>query len=462
MAQVLIIEDDLMFQKVLYRGLEMVGHDPIIADEGLYGLEQLVRVRPDVVLLDLRLKEGGLNGLEVLARIRDLHPQLPVIIMTGYGTVDNAVEAMKRGASDFIQKPFGIEEALLAVEHVLDVASLRQEVGYLRQVQAEMVRKEPPVAVSRAMREVLDIARKAAQSSASVLLCGESGSGKDVLARFIHNESPRNQCPFVVVECASLSADRVASELFGRDDEVGKFQLADGGTVLLDEIGTIGAEGQAKLLRVLEDGVVPHRNRKAEFAIDVRVIASMSMELDEAIVSGRLRGDLFHRLNQVSLRLPALRERPEDILPLFEEFLREFLGSAKNYRLEAAARDLLLQHTWPGNVRELENYVERAVVICKEPQISESHLPLEILTGEPRTASSSSGIVVGTTVREMEKQLILKTLESCDGNRTNAADTLGISSRTLRNKLHEYGMSGIFKKGVTAGDNGIPEEIEEE
>jgi len=449
MAQVLIIEDDLMFQKVLYRGLEMVGHDPIIADEGLYGLEQLVRVRPDVVLLDLLLKEGGLNGLEVLARIRDLHPQLPVIIMTGYGTVDNAVEAMKRGASDFIQKPFGIEEALLAVEHVLDVASLRQEVGYLRQVQAEMVRKEPPVAVSRAMREVLDIARKAAQSSASVFLCGESGSGKDLLARFIHNESPRNQCPFVVVECASLSADRVASELFGRDDEVGKFQLADGGTLLLDEIGTIGAEGQAKLLRVLEDGVVPHRNSKAEFAIDVRVIATMSMELDEAMVSGRLRGDLFHRLNQVSLRLPPLRERPEDILPLFEEFLREFLGSAKNYRLDSAARDLLLQHTWPGNVRELRNMVERIALLGDGECIGPEQLVFTFanMSAAPAAAPGADvGMLVdslghGEVFDGVIRLLLEESLVRSRGNQAEASRLLGLNRSRFTYRLKQYGIN---------------------
>ncbi|MBN60854.1 MAG: hypothetical protein CME20_05800 [Gemmatimonadetes bacterium] len=449
MAQVLIIEDDLMFQKVLCRGLEMVGHDPIIADEGLYGLEQLVRVRPDVVLLDLLLKEGGLNGLEVLARIRDLHPQLPVIIMTGYGTVDNAVEAMKRGASDFIQKPFGIEEALLAVEHVLDVASLRQEVGYLRQVQAEMVRKEPPVAVSRAMREVLDIARKAAQSSASVLLCGESGSGKDLLARFIHKESPRNQCPFVVVECASLSADRVASELFGRDDEMGKFQLADGGTLLLDEIGTIDAEGQAKLLRVLEDGVVPHRNRKAAFAIDVRVIATMSMELDEAMVSGRLRGDLFHRLNQVSLRLPPLRERPEDILPLFEEFLREFLGSAKNYRLDSAARDLLLQHTWPGNVRELRNMVERIALLGDGECIGPEQLVFTFanMSAAPAAAPGADvGMLVdslghGEVFDGVIRLLLEESLVRSRGNQAEASRWLGLNRSRFTYRLKQYGIN---------------------
>ena len=449
MAHVLIIEDDLMFQKVLCRGLEMVGHDPIIADEGLYGLEQLVRVRPDVVLLDLLLKEGGLNGLEVLARIRDLHPQLPVIIMTGYGTVDNAVEAMKRGASDFIQKPFGIEEALLAVEHVLDVASLRQEVGYLRQVQAEMVRKEPPVAVSRAMREVLDIARKAAQSSASVLLCGESGSGKDLLARFIHRESPRNQCPFVVVECASLSADRVASELFGRDDEMGKFQLADGGTLLLDEIGTIDAEGQAKLLRVLEDGVVPHRNRKAEFAIDVRVIATMSMELDEAMVSGRLRGDLFHRLNQVSLRLPPLRERPEDILPLFEEFLREFLGSAKNYRLESAARDLLLQHTWPGNVRELRNMVERISLLGDGECIGPEQLVFTFANMPAAHAAAPGGDVGmladslghGEVFDGVVRLLLEESLARSRGNQAEASRWLGLNRSRFSYRLKQYGIN---------------------
>ena len=449
MAQVLIIEDDLMFQKVLCRGLEMVGHDPIIADEGLYGLELLVRVRPDVVLLDLLLKEGDLNGLEVLARIRDLHPQLPVIIMTGYGTVDNAVEAMKRGASDFIQKPFGIEEALLAVEQVLDVASLRQEVGYLRQVQAEMVRKEPPVAVSRAMLEVLDIARKAAQSSASVLLCGESGSGKDLLARFIHKESPRNQCPFVVVECASLSADRVASELFGRDDEMGKFQLADGGTLLLDEIGTIDAEGQAKLLRVLEDGVVPHRNRKAAFAIDVRVIATMSMELEEAMVSGRLRGDLFHRLNQVSLRLPPLRERPEDILPLFEEFLREFLGSAKNYRLESAARDLLLQHTWPGNVRELRNMVERIALLGDGECIGPEQLVFTF-ANMPVAHAAAPGADVGMLVDSLGhgevfdgviRLLLEESLVRSRGNQAEASRWLGLNRSRFTYRLKQYGIN---------------------
>tara|TARA_B100000676_G_scaffold279604_1_gene303089 strand:- start:109 stop:1032 length:924 start_codon:yes stop_codon:yes gene_type:complete len=299
------------------------------------------------------------------------------------------------------------------------------------------------------MLEVLDIARKAAQSSASVLLCGESGSGKDLLARFIHKESPRNQCPFVVVECASLSADRVASELFGRDDEMGKFQLADGGTLLLDEIGTIDAEGQAKLLRVLEDGVVPHRNRKAAFAIDVRVIATMSMELDEAMVSGRLRGDLFHRLNQVSLRLPPLRERPEDILPLFEEFLREFLGSAKNYRLDSAARDLLLQHTWPGNVRELRNMVERIALLGDGECIGPEQLVFTF-ANMPAAPAAASGADVGMLVDSLGhgevfdgviRLLLEESLVRSRGNQAEASRWLGLNRSRFTYRLKQYGIN---------------------
>lgn len=374
MAQVLIVEDDIMFQRVLSRGLEATGHVPVIAGDGLYGLEQLVQSRPDLVLLDLMLNEEGIQGLEVLARIRDLHPELPVIIMTGYGTVETAVEAMKRGATDFLQKPFNIEEMLLAIEHVLEVASLRQEVGYLRHVYAELERKEPPVAVSRVMRQVLGIARKTAQSSAAVILCGESGSGKDIMARFIHGESPRNQRPYVVIDCAALPTDRVETELFGHDDEMGKCQLADGGTLVLDEIAALNSDNQSKLLRFIEDGVVPRQGRRAALPVDLRFIATTSLDLEEAVLSNRLRADLFYRLNQVSLRLPPLRERSEDILPLFEEFLREFVGTAKNYRLQTRAREQLLSHPWPGNVRELRNLVERIALLGDVEQISSDQL----------------------------------------------------------------------------------------
>ncbi len=451
MARVLVIEDNTMFQRVLSRGLEAAGHTPVVTTDGLYGLEQLVQSRPDLVLLDLMLGEEDLQGLEVLVRIRDLHPELPVIIMTGFGTIETAVEAMKRGASEFLQKPFNIEEMIFAIEHALEVADLRQEVGYLRRVHAELQQKEPPVAVSRSMREVLDIARKTAQSSASVILSGESGSGKEVLSRFIHSESPRKQRPFVVIDCASLRPDEIEVELFGRDDEMGKCQLASGGTLVLDDITSLDPHSQGKLLRFIEDGIVPRQGRRAAVAVDLRVIATMGMELDEidaAMEAGYLRSDLFYRLNQVSLRIPPLRERTDDILPLFEVFLREFVGSAKNCHLEHAAREQLLAHKWLGNVRELRNLVERIALLGDVERIGPEQLFFNFVNhsgGRPVTSHSITATVAdiesGEVFDEVVRLLLEESLTRSKGKQAEASRWLGLNRSRFTYRLKQHGIN---------------------
>jgi len=460
MAHVLLVEDDVMFQQALCRGLELSGHQVEMASKGLEGLEQLVQDRPDVVLLDLYLERDGLNGLEVLDRIRELYPELPVVIMTGYGTVENAVEAMKRGASDYIQKPVNIEEVLFLIDRSIEMAHLRQEVGYLRQYQAETLDPESLVAVSPVMRQVVDIATRVARGDGdTVLLCGESGTGKDVIARLIHHESSRRNRPFVVVNCRSLPADRVESELFGHEKgsfpgagekREGKMEMADEGTLFLDEIGAMCLESQVMLLRFLEDRRICRVGSTREIPVDVCVIAATNKDLEQAVAEGEFRRDLYYRLNRVSLHLPLLRERPEDILPLVEAFLREFGSEEKVPTISPEARDLLLQHRWPGNVWELRNMVERIVLLEDPDTIEPEHLMFTFANrfGEEDKPGNLDECIVrlaqclpgGEIFDQVTRLLLVEALKRTKGNQAEAGRWLGLSRARLAYRLQRYGI----------------------
>jgi DNA-binding NtrC family response regulator len=441
MANLLIIEDDPLFQQALARGLSAAGHSVALARHGLQGLESLVQARPEAVLLDLVLDESPMEGLEILEHIRDLHPELPIIVMTGYGTVRTAVEAMKRGASEFIQKPFNLEALTACIERSLEMASLRQEVAHLRHYQAQSLRPGPLVAVNRAMQEVLEAARRAAPSHSAVLLCGESGTGKGAIARFIHDQSQRRDQPLAMIGCAALSSQELEEELLGRSHP-GKLAMAHQGTLLLDQLDALQPEAQQRLLRLLDEPVIRRPNNPRSSSVDARLLSTCGPEPEKAVAQGRLHQGLFFRLNQVSLRLPPLRERPEDIVPLAEAFLRELGPRGKQYRISAAAQSLLRQYPWPGNVRELRNAVERLVLLHDAREIGPEHLTTTFANQELQDPFSSllERLSSGEVFESVVRRLLEEALRRCGGRQAEASRWLGLSRSRLRYRLKQYGI----------------------
>ena len=469
--KILIVDDDTYSRESIAAQLDEKFYVDQ-AESGDDGLRKLDESDYDVILSDVRMP--GMSGLDFLERVNFTRPDSRVLMITAFGEIGNAVDAMRKGAYDYLVKgEVKGEELIVRIERALENRELRQENTRLKKELGERFSFGNMVGKTKVMEELFEMVESVAQSRSTVLINGESGTGKELVARAVHHNSPRAGRAFIKLNCAALPQDLIESELFGHEKGAftgavkqtkGRFELADTGTLLLDEISEIQPPLQAKLLRVLQEREFERIGSGTTIKVDVRIVATTNRNLRDEIEKGNFREDLFYRLNVIPVQMPSLRERKADVLPLADFFLERYNDENEKSitGFSEKAMEVMMNYDWPGNVRELENYVERAVVICKESLITESHLPLEILTGEPRTSSSSSGVAVGTTVREMEKQLILKTLESCDGNRTNAADTLGISSRTLRNKLHEYGMSGIFKKGSGSGPDDDDEEASEE
>jgi two-component system response regulator FlrC len=396
-----------------------------------------------LVITDMRMPE--VSGLDLLRKIKNLTPQTPVILLTAYGTVQNAVEAMRDGAFDYLLKPFSSEALEAVVRRALDSIARKNE-----KVSHELITQDP------GFSRTLEQASQAAASTATVLIEAESGTGKELLARMIHLKSPRNSGPFIAVNCAALPENLLESELFGFEkgsftgasvSKPGKFELANRGTLLLDEIGEMAPILQAKLLRVLQEKEIDRIGGKDPVDIDVRVIATTNRDLLTLVRNEGFREDLYYRLNVVRLTIPPLRNRRADI-PLLADFFCKRYG--RNFGrdgifLSNEALDRLLRHDWPGNVRELENMIQRAVTLCtgsiikvEDLNLSESPLPPPTLQSE--TKPPELGYSAGVTMREMERQLICRTLQDTQGNRTRAAKCLGISLRTLRNKLNEFGL----------------------
>ncbi|MBT4501929.1 MAG: sigma-54-dependent Fis family transcriptional regulator [Gemmatimonadetes bacterium] len=460
MARVLLIDDDPLFLQALRRGLELSGHETAMASNGSEGLENLVELLPDAVLLDLYLGQEEPNGLDILGKIRDLFPDLPVIIMTGYGTVENAVAAMKRGASEYVQKPLNIDEVLLLLDRTIEIAQLRQEVDYLRIYQAERLERRPLIMESEAMRGVIEVANQVAESDVNtVLLCGESGVGKDVIARFIHSRSGRRERPYVVVNCGALPADLVDIELFGceqggfpgaLESRPGKFEMASGGTLLLDEIGAMSPENQVKLLRVLEDRRICRIGGRREVDLNVRVIATTNRDLERAVAQGVMRRDLFYRLNQVCITLPPLRERPEDILPLAEVFLEEVGGINRPTSIGPEVADMLTAYQWPGNARELRNMMERIVLLEEPDCLYPHHLHFNLNAQTPTEGEKCQrrvkigdlvdGLRPGEVFDGMMTQLLVEAMERSGGNQAEASRWLGLSRSRMTYRMRYYGI----------------------
>jgi two-component system, NtrC family, response regulator HydG len=399
------------------------------------------------------LKMAHMDGLEALRRIKALSPGIPVIIMTAYASVGTAVNALKSGASDYLTKPVDIDELKILIDKTLHHRRLEQENLYLKERLADRFDLSAIIGRSPAMVQLFETITLVAPSDATVLIQGESGTGKELVANAIHQNSLRGQGPFIKLNCAALPETLLESELFGHERgaftgatarKAGRFQLADKGSIFLDEIAEMSPATQAKILRVLQEKEFEPVGGGRTVKVDVRVIAASNKDLPAEIEAGRFREDLYYRLNVVQVSVPPLRDRGEDIALLADHFLK--LYAEKNQRLikglTPRALDVFMRYDWPGNVRELENVVERAVILTRGDTVAAAQLPksLQDLTGGDQPLPPVN-LAPGKTLKEIEQEMILKTLEECKGNRTRAAETLGISRRTLQLKLKAYGIN---------------------
>ncbi len=455
-ATILLVEDDQVQREVITDILEKAGHAVRAAATGEAGLDALRRDAPDLLITDMRLP--GKDGLEVLRAVKAASPDTEVVVMTAYATVKTAVEALKEGAIDYLQKPFDKEELLVVVAKALEHGGLRRENKHLRELVRETVSLGNLVGESAPMQQVFDVVRRAIPLTSTVLVQGESGTGKELVARHIHFAGPRKDAPFIVVNCAAIPEHLVEGELFGHEkgaftgadaSRPGKFELADKGTLFLDEIGDMRLESQAKLLRVLQDGTVERIGSATPRQVDVRVIAATNRPLRERVDQGEFREDLFYRLEVLPVRLPPLRERMQD-LPLlirhFRDKLSQRLGKPAPH-LSPAVVEAMRRYRWPGNVRELENTLEQIFILTDRDTVAEEDLPQKLRERAPDTGAfrlPASGIVL----EDVEQDLIRQALERSGGSIKDAADLLGLTYKTLQYRLKKH---EIDRKNV-AGD----------
>jgi DNA-binding NtrC family response regulator len=443
---ILVVDDEPDMRTALSHALRRSGFN---VESAASGTEALTKFRPDkysLVISDVKLP--GMSGMEILDRIKNQSQQIPVVMITAFGTIDNAVEAMQAGACDYILKPFSLETLEATVKKILGNSNGNGQAKSAKKPSAGVATFKQIITNDAKLDNILKLAKNVAPSKSTVLIQGESGTGKELLAAFIHSHSSDPQAPYVAVNCAALPETLAESELFGHEKgaftgaavrKIGKFELAEHGTVVLDEISEMALQLQAKLLRVLQEREVDRIGGSRPIPIDARVIAISNIDLKKAVAEGKFRQDLYYRVNVVPLRVPPLRERVDDIAPLAVHFLEKYC-SMNNKNLSRIADETfekLVNCDWQGNIRELENTIERAVLVCDGDVVLPEHLILEE-SGVTSTGSTSIPIKAGVSVRDMEKKLIFKTLNEVNDNRTHAAELLGISIRTLRNKLREY------------------------
>ncbi|MGH9377992.1 MAG: sigma-54-dependent transcriptional regulator [Terriglobia bacterium] len=445
--RILVVEDDERIRTALAELLRTWGYDVATAADGVSGSERIASSNPAVVLSDLKMP--GLTGLELLKQARNSNPAIYFIMLSGHGTVRSAVEATKLGAFDFLEKPVDARRLQVVLRNCLDRRESEKQLQIANRKLRDLGALGKLVGRSKKMREIMSVVAMAAPSLASALITGESGTGKEIVARTIHDLSPRRNNAFVAVNCAAIPESLLESELFGHErgaftgalqTQIGCLELAHGGTLLLDEIGEMPVAAQAKLLRVLEDSKVRRLGAKSTFEVSVRVLASTNRAPEEAVKSGRLRSDLFYRLNVFHIAMPPLREHLEDLELLAESLLHDLSQKHKRplQTLSADALRLMRRHTWPGNVRELRNVLERAVVTCASEVITPIDLPPALRGDENGHLTDPARIDVGLSLDEAERRLILQTLSSTNNNKSRAAEVLGISLRTLLNKLKLY------------------------
>jgi len=447
--RILVVDDEESHRIMLRAVLKGEGYEVVEAGDGSEAVRAVEQEPFDLILLDIRMKTMG--GIEALTEIRKISPLVPVLIMTAYASVKTAVEALKAGACDYLTKPLDIEELKVLIEKALELYHLRAENIALKERLGDRFDFSKIIGQGRKMKELFDTLSLVAPTDATVLILGESGTGKELVANAIHHNSLRKNQPFIKVSCAALPETLLESELFGHERGAftgaiarreGRFQLAHRGTIFLDEVGEMSLTTQMKLLRVLQEKEFEPLGSVQTLKVDVRVIAATNKDLAQEVKEGSFREDLFYRLNVVPVSLPPLRERREDIPALAQHFFEVYRD--KNQKglkdISNKAMDLLIRYDWPGNIRELENCLERAVIMARGEVIAPADLPPQIQVLSRAEEGRALAFPSGISLQEVEKSLILKTLEDTGGNRSRAAEILGINRRTLQIKLKEYGM----------------------
>ena len=445
---ILILDDEAAQRDILTGYLKKKGYKIFSASSGREGIEIIKNNPVDIILSDFKMPD--LNGIEVLEQVKKINPEISFVIVTAYGTVENAVKAMRLGAFDYISKPVDLDELDIMIERIIEHKNLKSENQLLKTQLQEKYKISSIVSQSPKMEEVINVAARVADSKATVLITGENGTGKEVLAKAIHFKSSRKEKPFVAVNVPALTETLLESELFGHEkgaftgaDKMrkGRFEIAHNGTLFLDEVGDIPQSIQVKLLRVLQEHQFERVGGTEKIEVDVRIIAATNRNLEQKIKDGTFREDLYYRLNVVSIKIPPLRERKEDILPMIENFIDKYSKENDKEKLEVSkeAIGVLMKYNYPGNVRELENIIERAVVLTREKIITLNDLPINIkgFKEEKSIAMSGEGTLT-EQVEALEKQLIYDALQESSGNQTKAGKLLGLTERNLRYKLKKY------------------------
>src|SRR5881398_2507571 len=460
MGRILVADDHDSLRRGIVRALSDAQHEVEEAPNGNVAIEKLHEGQFDVVLSDLKM--GGSDGMDVLRTAKSLHPNTAVILMTAFGSIHTAVEAMKIGAFDYVQKPFEIEEMELKIAKAIEHRRLRHEIEYLRHTQQDIYDFDRIVGQSLALQHVLDIVKKVAKSNTTVLIRGETGTGKELIAGATHHNSLRSARNFVKVNCAALQENLLESELFGHEkgaftgadkQRIGRFEQADGGTLFLDEIGDMSPSTQAKILRVLQEHEFERLGGTRTLRVDVRLVAATNRDLAGMVSSGQFREDLYYRLNVVSIEMPPLRERKDDIVPLANAFIQRFSAELKKKidGLEPDAQKLLMRYNWPGNIRELENTIERAILLAEGRAIASGDLRL----GEVATAGGSrdqASVVkippTGIPLEDIERHALVEALKMSNWVQKDAAELLSISPRVMNYKIKTLGIE--FPRGRRA------------
>jgi len=447
-ASLLLVDDDEAFRTVLARELVRLGYEVATADSGGAALERIAAREPDVVLLDLRLPDR--DGLEVLEAIRGTSPGTDVIMLTGHGSIDTAIQSVRAGAFDYVAKPCPLDELEVRIQRALERQSLRRRASLLERGLTPPDVAGSFIGESAEFRRMAELVARVAPSDSTVLITGETGSGKEMVAKLIHARSPRRSRPFVVVECAALQESLLQSELFGHERgaftgadraKPGLFEVAHGGTIFLDEIGEVSQATQVQLLRVLDTSTFRHVGGTTEIRVDVRVLAATNRDLPALVRHGLFREDLFYRLSTITVEVPALRRRAGDVARLAAHFvavLNDRYGSSK--RPSPRVLEVLERHDWPGNVRELLHAIEAAMVVCDGDEIRPEHLPRSLSSPAASAATAAAAETSLPTLEQLERAHIARALRATDGHRGNAARILGISERNLYRKLKEYGL----------------------
>jgi DNA-binding NtrC family response regulator len=447
---ILIVDDDAAQRRLVDFWLKEEGYSTVLANDGAVGLAEFEANSPRLVVADIRMP--GLSGLELLGRIKAVNDDALVILVTAFGTVENAVEAMKLGATDYILKPLNADELKIVVRRALQHQQLLEENRYLRDFAGATYCFENIVGQSRKMRDVFDLAFRVAQSDSTILVAGESGTGKELLAKAIHQNSGRAKKPFVTINCGAIPGTLVESELFGHRkgsftgavaDRIGKFEAANEGTVFLDEVSELEPNVQVKLLRVLQEREIDKVGDPRPLRVNVRVVAATNRNLRNLVEDRQFREDLFYRLSVIAIDLPPLRERKEDIPSLIDHFIQKYCDRQQVAPVSVSpeALEILTRYAWPGNVRELENLTERLVVLRKGSVVLPEHLPPEVLKQKPRIAKVALDLPdEGIDLEEVEKEILVQALQRHRWNQTHAARYLNISRKTLIYRMEKFGM----------------------